>query len=187
MIDNPFPTRAEASDVANAVIDGTSAVMLSAETAVGRFPVEAVATMNDLVLAAERDPSVYRSAISEVAERTDVAVMRAAVSLGSEVEAAAIVVPSSSGDAARACARYRPNRPILALADERRVANQLNLEWGIVPALFEFEESVEELIEAALEQAARLLVLEPGQRLVISAGPGKRSGETNLITLRVVP
>ena len=133
MIQAPEPTRAEAADVANAVIDGTSAVMLSAETSVGSYPVEAVARW-------PRSPSPPSRRRRSTAARAAhdrrppaAAVMHAAVELAEEIDAAALVVPTSTGGAPRACAKYRPPRPIVALAHDRRVADQLALEWGVYP------------------------------------------------------
>ncbi len=133
MIHAPEPTRAEAADVANAVIDGTSAVMLSAETSVGDYPVEAVRAMAEIAHAAEQAPEIHGRAREVRAETAAAAVMHAAVELADEVEAAALIVPTSTGGAARACAKYRRRRPIIALAYEPRAANQLTLEWGVRP------------------------------------------------------
>ena len=131
MIQSPEPTRAEATDVANAVIDGTSAVMLSAETSVGAYPADAVRWMAEIAEAAEESPVIHGRAHPVVTGSTGEAVMRAAVELADELDAAAVVVPSSTGGAARACAKYRRRRPIIALAHQPGVANQLTLEWGV--------------------------------------------------------
>ena len=149
MIHAPEPTRAEAADVANAVIDGTSAVMLSAETSVGDYPVEAVRAMAEIAHAAEQAPEIHGRARELRGETVAAAVMHAAVELADEVDAAALVVPTSTGGAARACAKYRRRRPIIALAYEPRAANQLTLEWGVQPAAVPVADTVDEMIDGA--------------------------------------
>src|SRR4051794_2765739 len=116
MIQAPEPTRAEATDVANAVIDGTSAVMLSAETSVGAYPVEAVRAMSDIALAAEESPVIHGRAVAVATGVTSDAVIRAAVDLAEELNAAALIVPTSTGLGARVCSKYRRPRAIIALA-----------------------------------------------------------------------
>ena len=120
MIQAPEPTRAEATDVANAVIDGTSAVMLSAETSVGAYPVDAVRAMSEIALAAEESPVIHGRAVPVATGVTSEAVMRAAVELADELDAAALIIPTSTGGGARACAKYRRRRPIIALAHAGR-------------------------------------------------------------------
>jgi pyruvate kinase len=187
MLTNAEPTRAEASDVANAVIDGTSAVMLSGETSVGPYPVEAVRWMAKIALAAERSLDSDLSRRSDHTESGEAAVMRAAVELATETGAAALVVPTSSGASARACSKYRPALPIIALAHDTGVAQQLALEWGVVPSTIEPPGTVDELISAAIEQAAGVAALEPGSTVVLTAGNVGERGTTNLIVLRDVP
>jgi len=187
MISQPEPTRAEAADVANAVIDGTSAVMLSAETSVGAYPVQAVLAMSDIARVAE-EASVIRGGKEPDVGGTAAAVMHAAVTLGDDVDAVAIVVPTTSGGTARACAKYRRRRPTIALSHDPRVANQLALEWGVQPGTIDFIESVDALIDEALVIARDLAGLEPGGLVVLTAGPRSGSvGATNLIVLREVP
>jgi pyruvate kinase len=187
MITQPEPTRAEAGDVANAVIDGTSAVMLSAETSVGAYPVEAVLAMSDIAIVAE-ESSVIRGGHEPDVGGTAAAVMHAAVTLADDVDAVALIVPTTSGGTARACAKYRRRRPIIALAHDRRVANQLALEWGVRPATIEYLATVDGLVDAALECARKLADLPPGGLAVLTAGPQTGSiGATNLIVLRQIP
>ena len=131
MIQASEPTRAEVADVANAVIDGTSAVMLSAETSVGRYPVEAVRAMATIAEAAEEAPEIHGRARDIVQDTPAAAIMHAAVELAHEVDAAAIVIPTSTGGTPRACAKYRPRRPLIVLAHQPGVAEQLALEWGV--------------------------------------------------------
>jgi pyruvate kinase len=188
MIHSPEPTRAEAADVANAVIDGTSAVMLSAETSVGTYPVEAVRAMAAIAHAAEQAPEIHGRARTTAGETAAGAVMHAAVELADEVDAAALVVPTSTGGAARACAKYRRRRPIIALAYEPRAANQLTLEWGVHPAAVEVAESVDEMIDGALLAAREFAGLTSGARVIVTAGRQTGTpGGTNLIMVREIP
>src|SRR3954463_11608826 len=150
MIHSPEPTRAEATDVANAVIDGSSAGMLSAETSVGEYPVEAVRAMAQIANAAEEFPVIHGRARVTTPDTPAAAVMHAAVELADELDAAALIVPTSKGGAPRACAKYRTPRPIIALAHDPHVADQLTLEWGVDPREIGIAASVDELIDAAL-------------------------------------
>ena len=183
MIGAPEPTRAEVADVANAVIDGTSAVMLSAESSVGRHPVEAVRAMSVIAAAAEHSPDLRRSARDGAGGGTPAeAVMHAAVHLADELAAAAIVVPTATGGAARACSKYRPRQPIIALAHDRSVAEQLTLEWGVFPVVANVAESLDEFVATALSVARDFAGLASGDRIVVTNGrtPGA-PGETNAI------
>ena len=187
MIHAPEPTRAEATDVANAVIDGSSAVMLSAETSVGEYPVEAVRAMSQLAVAAEEAPVIHGRA-KTWPDTAAAAVMHAAVELAEEVDAVALIVPTSLGGSPRACAKYRRRRPIIALADNQAVANQLVLEWGVYPRRIAGSGSVDELIETALETAKEFGGLPSGARVVITAGRQTGApGATNVITVREIP
>src|SRR3954451_5807301 len=143
MIQSPEPTRAEAADVANAVIDGTSAVMLSAETSVGAYPVEAVLAMAEIALAAEESPVIHGRAIPVATGVTADAVIRAAVELAEELDAAALVVPTATGRGACVCAKYRRRRPIIALAHAEGVAESLTLEWGVFPTTMPIMDTVD--------------------------------------------
>ena len=188
MVSSAEPTRAEAADVANAVIDGTSAVMLSAETSVGAHPVEAVRAMGQIAEAAEEAPIIRGAAHTVEPSGPDAAVMHAAISLADDVDACALIVPTATGGTVRACAKYRHRRPIIALAHDQRVANQLALEWAVRPTTMNSADSVDELIDAALEHARDFAGLEPGARAVLTAGRRTGTpGATNLITLREIP
>ncbi len=187
MIQAPEPTRAEVADVANAVIDGTSAVMLSAETSVGRYPVEAVTAMATIAEAAEEAPEIHGRARGIVHDTPAAAIMHAAVELAEQIDAAAIVVPSSTGGAPRACAKYRPRRPLIVLAHRAGVCEQLALEWGVYATGMEHSESVDDLIDQALVGARDFAGLEPGARVIITAGRAGMAGGTNLIMVREVP
>jgi pyruvate kinase len=181
MIVAPEPTRAEVADVANAVIDGTSAVMLSAESSVGQHPVEAVRAMAVIAAAAEESPDLRRSAREGAGSRAG-AVLHAAVELAEELGAAAIVVPTATGGAARACSKYRPRQPVIALTHDARVAEQLTLEWGVYPVVANVAESLDELVDGALAVARDFGGVGSGERIVVTNGrqPGT-PGETNAI------
>jgi pyruvate kinase len=187
MIQSSEPTRAEVADVANAVIDGTSAVMLSAETSVGRFPVEAVRAMATIAEAAEEAPEIHGRARDIVQDTPAAAIMHAAVELADEVDAAAIVVPTSTGGTPRACAKYRPRRPLIVLAHHEGVAEQLAIDWGVYATRMDHADTVDELIDSALEGARDFAGLAPGAQVVITAGRAGIPGGTNLIMIREVP
>jgi pyruvate kinase len=188
MIQAPEPTRAEATDVANAVIDGTSAVMLSAETSVGQYPVEAVRAMSQLAEAAEEAPMIHGRARAGVRDTPAASVMHAAVELAEELDAAALLVPTSRGGSPRACAKYRRRQPIIALPHGDDVANQLTLEWGVYPRTMDVSGSVDDLIERSLLTAKEFAGLASGTRVVITAGQRTgTTGATNLILVRDIP
>jgi pyruvate kinase len=183
MIHAPEPTRAEAADVANAVIDGTSAVMLSAETSVGEYPVDAVRSMAEIAA-----PFIHGRAKAVAAATTAEAVLHAAVELAEELDAAALVIPSSTGGAARACSKYRTRRPVIALTYQPRVADQLTLEWGVYPTNVGTADSVDEMIDQALTTARDRGGLPSGARVVLTAGRRTGTpGATNLVMVREIP
>lgn len=189
MIDAPEPTRAEASDVANAVIDGTSCVMLSGETAVGRYPIETIEQMSEIALDAQDGvmPVVVEGGFASSDGRTTAeSVMRAAVLLAREIKASALVIPTATGGSVRAAARFRPRRPILALCNDAEVARQLALEWGVIPEPLHQrpEEPIEALVERCLTRAQRRLALPDGARVVLTSGPQVATpGATSLIAV----
>jgi pyruvate kinase len=189
MITSQEPTRAEVADVANAVIDGTSAVMLSAETGVGQHPAATVLTMARIAQAAERSTVVHgRARMTEGAGDTPAtAVMHAAVALAQHVGARALVVPTTTGDAARACARFRSAVPVCALAHDPLVAAQLTLEWGVRPVVVEVDGSLDELADRAMEIIEAISDLDQGDRIVLTAGPRPLTpGATNVVLMREV-
>jgi pyruvate kinase len=187
MIEHAEPTRAEASDVANAILDGTSAVMLSAETATGNYPVEAVATMDRIARAVE--PSmVYRHQMPEPGEETTVgrAMSSAACDLAETLGASAILVPTFTGRTASAVARLRPRRPIVGLSHHQTAVQQMALEWGVTPYLMPQTHDVEDLWTRALESAVTSGVVESGDRVVTTAGTAVNlPGSTNVIKIDI--
>jgi len=188
MIHQPEPTRAEASDVANAILDGTSAVMLSGETAVGEFPVEAVTTMNRIARAVE--PSLgYRHQLPEAVEEPTVgqAMSNGACDLAESLRAAAIIVPTFSGRTASAVARLRPRRSILGLTHHDYAWRQMAIEWGVIPLRIPQCADVEELWDRSMRAARESGVVDPGDRVVITAGTAVNvAGSTNVIKVETV-
>jgi len=187
MLHAPEPTRAEASDVANAVLDGTSAVMLSEETAIGEFPVEAVATM-DLIARAVEPSLGHRHELPGAVDEPTIgeAISNAACDIAEAVHASALVVPTFSGGTAGAVARLRPRRPIVAITHDEHVARRLALEWGVVPLVIASCDDVEELWSRSLVAAREAGLLDPGDRVVITAGTLVNvPGSTNVIKVDV--
>ncbi|WP_234414096.1 pyruvate kinase [Ideonella sp. A 288] len=185
MVSAPVPTRAEASDVATAIYDGADAVMLSAESASGRYPVEAVTMMDRIVAQTEADPH-YRAAIdaSHTAPAANIAdaVGWAARSVAGLLEVAAMVAYTSSGSSALRMARERPRAAILGMTPRRETARRLALVWGVNPVLCRDVTSIAEMTEEAVAAAVRLGFATPGQTLVIAAGiPFGSPGSTNLL------
>jgi pyruvate kinase len=194
MISNPTPTRAEASDVANAIYDGTDAIMLSAETAVGSYPVEAVRMMNRIALSVEGDSS-YQANLREHYPQPDSttadAVSLAACQMAHFLSAKMIVTFTSSGATALRVAHNRPSAPILALTPSERAYRQLSLSWGILPVFSEEIHSTDEMVEVAnakiIDLMKRTAGLTVGDRYVITAGvPFGMRGSTNLIRVEVI-
>jgi pyruvate kinase len=187
MIHHPEPTRAEASDVANAILDGTSAVMLSGETAVGEYPVEAVQTMDRIARAVE--PSLgYRHQIPEATEDPTIgnAMSNAACDLAEALGAAALLVPTFTGRTASAVSRLRPRRPIVALTHKRWSVHQMAIEWGVTPLWIPEAKNVEDLWNRSIEAAKESGLVEPGDTVVITAGTAVNiPGSTNVIKVDV--
>ena len=187
MIHHPEPTRAEASDVANAILDGTSAVMLSGETAMGEYPVQAVQTMDRIARAVE--PSLgYRHQIPEATEDPTIgnAMSNAACDLAEALGAAAILVPTFTGRTASAVARLRPRRPIVALTHKQWSVHQMAIEWGVTPIWIPECKDVEDLWNRSMEAATEAGLIETGDTVVITAGTAVNiPGSTNVIKVDV--
>jgi pyruvate kinase len=183
MVQEPEPTRAEASDIANAVLDGSSALMLSQETAIGEYPVEAVAVMDQIALAVE--PSLgYRHELPESDERPTVgqALSNAACDIAEVLRAGALVVPTYSGRTASAVARLRPRRPIAAITHHEWAAQQMALEWGVYPIVIPEASDVDDLWTRSIAAAREAGLVDAGDLVVIAAGTNVNvAGTTNLI------
>jgi pyruvate kinase len=189
MIEHPRPTRAEASDVANAILDGTDAVMLSAETAAGAFPRLAVDAMRRIIVEMEahgvphrtRDERRHLDVVS-----TEEAIAAATTAAVHMLAAPLVVVFTKSGFTARICAAHRPGVPILALTDEVRTYRQMALVWGILPELAPRCPTYEDMIRVALEAAVRRGLAKTGDRVVVTAGVPNEVGTTNIMKVATV-
>jgi pyruvate kinase len=188
MIHHPEPTRAEASDVANAILDGTSAVMLSGETAMGEYPVQSVQTMDSIARAIE--PSLgYRHQIPEATEDPTIgnAMSNAACDLAEALGAKAILVPTFTGRTASAVARLRPRRPIVALTHKEWSVHQMAIEWGVTPIWIPECRDVEDLWSRSMDAATHAGLVESGDTVVITAGTAVNiPGSTNVIKVDVL-
>ena len=190
MMVNPRPTRAEISDVANAIYDGTSAIMLSGETAAGAYPVEALKTMSAIAERTENEPH-YRDERFKDAAHGQISVSdataHAACLTARDVNAAAIVTVSESGNTARLLSKYRPTQPIIACVMDEQVQRQLSLSWGITSLLMGPAKSTDELIEMSTALAQKNGYLHNGELAVVTAGvPVGVSGTTNMIKIHMV-
>lgn len=189
MIKNPRPTRAEATDVANAIYDGTSAVMLSGESAVGAYPVEAVETMVRIALRAEADMDYIRRFSRDTSASTDItnAISHATVTSAHDLNASAIITVTKSGSTARILSRYRPACVIVGCTTEKHVWRQLALSWGTVPLMIAEESNTDDLFEHAVDAAVQNGLVHDGELVVLTAGvPLGISGTTNLMKVHVV-
>jgi pyruvate kinase len=185
MTEHAEPTRAEASDVANAILDGTSAVMLSAETAVGAYPVEAVQTMDRIARAIE--PSMdYRHQLPADGTAVRLAMANAGCDLAETLGAKAILVPSYTGRTASAVARLRPRWPIVGLSHHQTAVQQMALEWGVTPLAFPESANVEDLWVRAIQTAREAGAVSAGELVVLIAGTAvNMPGSTNVIKVDI--
>ena len=187
MIVNPRPTRAEISDVANAIYDGTSAIMLSGETAAGDYPVEALKTMSAIAERTENEEHYRAQRHAEIQISVSDATAHAACLTAKDVNAAAIVTVSESGNTARLLSKYRPKQPIIACVMDEQVQRQLSLSWGITSLLMGPAHSTDELIEMSTALAEKNGYLHNGELAVVTAGvPVGVSGTTNMIKIHMV-
>ena len=189
MIVNPRPTRAEISDVANAIYDGTSAIMLSGETAAGAYPVDALKTMSAIAERTEQENHARFVPLTENTGKISVsdATAHAACLTAKDVNAAAIVTVSESGNTARLLSKYRPEQPIIACVMKEQVQRQLALSWGITPLMMPLAHSTDELIEMSTSLAKENGYLHNGELAVVTAGvPVGVSGTTNMIKIHMV-
>ena len=190
MINNPRPTRAEITDIANAIYDGTSAIMLSGETAAGHFPVETVQTMARIAECTESDID-YAENLLHLGDRpnssvTD-AISHATVTTALDLNAAAIITVTKSGNTAKMISKYRPQCDIIGLTPDPTTCRQMNLSWGVRPALIGEMSTTDELIAAALKAAKNNGFVNTGDTVVITAGvPLGVSGNTNLLEVETI-
>jgi len=190
MMRNPRPTRAEVTDVANAILDGTDAIMLSGETAAGKYPIEAVKTMYSI--AARTEASLdYKQLLQIKSIGRDIsttnAISRATCTTAQDLGASAIVTATSSGFTAMAVSKFRPKAPIIAATTSRQVMRQLSLVWGVYPVLSLKSNSTDEVIDLSIHSALESGFIKQGDLIVITAGiPVGVSGTTNLIKVHTV-
>jgi len=181
---NPKPTRAEASDVANAILDGTSAVMLSGETAVGKYPLEAVRTLATIAMRAEASLSEYgylQKIKPHPANVVTESVSQASVSMATNLKAAAIICLTETGFSSRLISKYRPACPILAITSSQMVARKLCMNWGVIPILYQGELSDLARIDFAITEARQLAYADTGDTVIVTAGHHQQAGGTDLI------
>lgn len=190
MINNPRPTRAETTDVANAIYDGTSAIMLSGETAAGKYPIKAVKTMAKIALATERDINyIEQFRKRDIAERPDVtsAISHATCTTAHDLGAKAILTVSKTGQTARMISKYRPECPIICGTTEPKVRRQMNMSWGVTPIVVEEKDNTDELFEHVVQAAEEMGLVSSGDLTVITTGvPLGVSGTTNLLKVHLV-
>jgi pyruvate kinase len=184
---NPRPTRAEVTDVANAVLQGTDAVMLSGETAAGKYPIESVRTMATIAVKSEEimeyGSNLYKEGFGKSSSVTEV-ISKSVVSSSLELDAKAILTPTESGFTARMVSKYRPKAPIIAITSDERVMRRLALVWGVTAINGDKVTTTDDLFAAALEAGKSTGTLEAGDTVVITAGvPIGKSGATNLIKI----
>ncbi len=186
MVWNPRPTRAEVADIANAILDGTDALMLSEETAAGDFPIEAVKVMARV---AEETESILepRQRFTGLKKTVPEAISVGAISLARDLQVKAFLIPTTSGSTARLIARYRPQQPIIAVSPEPQTVKMLCLVWGVSPVLIKGFKSTDEMIRALQQKALDLGLVKRGDLVAITAGlPLHQAGTTNMITVKVI-
>lgn len=190
MIKNPRPTRAESTDVANAIYDGTSAIMLSGETAAGAYPVEAIKTMASIAEATERDIDyieIFRK--RDIPERPDVtsAISHATCTTAHDLGAVAIMTVSKTGQTARMISKFRPECPIISGTTDPKVQRQMNLSWGVIPIMVEEKNNTDDLFDHVVQVSEKKGLVKSGDLAVITAGiPLGVSGTTNMLKVHLV-
>ena len=190
-MNNPRPTRAEITDVANAIYDGTGAIMLSGETAAGKYPVEALKAMATIAETTEADSNfeslVHHSAKPDTHLTISAAVGHAACTTAADIGASAIISASKSGETARLLSRFRPDTQIIACVLDERTRRQMNVYRGITPLLMGYANSTDELINMSVDAAEKADLVQSGDLVVVTAGvPVGVSGTTNMIKIHMV-
>jgi pyruvate kinase len=186
MVQNPRPTRAEVADIANAILDGTDALMLSEESATGEYPVEAVETMAQV---AEETEQILEPRYQFAGGKKSIpeAISFAAVSLARDLQVEAFLIPTSSGSTARMIARYRPQHPIVAISPEPQTIKTLCLVWGVYPVRVKGFQSTDVMLQVAQKKAVQLHFVKRGDLVAITAGlPLQQAGTTNMITVKPI-
>ena len=187
MVDNPRPTRAEATDVANAILDGTDSVMLSEETAVGKYPVESVMMMDRIARTAETCLDDLKFENIPIEKETRDSISRASYFIAKETGAAAIITPTWSGTTACLVARFRPKQPIIATTPNEVALDFLSLCWGVIPIQIPPSKTIDDVIRISIDAARHAGHIESGQQVVITRGAALHvPGETNFIKVHRV-
>jgi pyruvate kinase len=189
MVENPRPTRAEASDVANAIFDGTDAVMLSAETASGKYPREAVSIMTRIIAETEMhmgDAAIQRRRREQRMLSISETICESIAHAAMDLDMRAIAVYTETGTTARLISKYRPHSGIFAFSHVHAVCNRLNLYWGVHPLYTHSTLSTEQMVNFAELSLVRIGAVQPGDVMGIVAGTQKASGSTNFMRLHVV-
>ena len=190
MIRNRRPTRAEVTDVANAILDGTDAVMLSGETAIGQFPIDTVMMMSKIACQAEASLNyerLWKEKAASITKTVTDAIAQATVEIALDLQAAAIVTPTQSGATARGVSKYRPEAPIIAAPTLASTYRQLALSWGVCPVQVKVSRNTDAMIDQAVEGAKRVGLVKDGDTVVLTAGvPAGVPGRTNLIKVHTV-
>jgi pyruvate kinase len=187
MVENPRPTRAEATDVANAVLDGTDAVMLSEETAAGKYPIEAVMMMDRIVRSAETSLDAQKFEHRKESGNTRDSISRSSYHIAREIGAAAIITPTWSGSTASLVARFRPRQPILATTPNEMALDFLSLVWGVIPVRIPSGETIDDMIRFSIDAARKAGHLQSGDTVVITGGaPLHVAGTTNFLKVERV-
>jgi pyruvate kinase len=178
------PSRAEVTDIANAVLDGSDALMLSEESAIGKYPIEAVRTVSKVAVETEKILQPRRD-MEAVMDTTPEAICHAAISLARDLQVKAFIVPTASGSTARMIARYRPAQPIIAITPNRKTIQNLALAWGVYAFKVPVYQSTDAIIDSGLKKVIESQAAKRGDLVVITAGqPLHQRGTTNLITVR---
>ena len=191
MIIKPRPTRAEISDVANAIYDGTSAIMLSGETSIGKYPVESVKTMAKIAESTESNihykKRFHQMELTESISNVTDAISHATCTTAHDLDAAAILTLTVSGTTARMISKFRPACPIIGCTTNEKVCRQLNMSWGVTPVLFEEKQTSDELFEHAVDKAVENGIVKSGDLVVLTAGlPMGIPGMTNILKVHIV-
>nr|WP_256558182.1 pyruvate kinase [Halobacillus sp. A1] len=187
---NPRPTRAEASDVANAIFDGTDAIMLSGETAAGDYPKEAVQTMSNIATKTETGLN-YQAILSERSKHSDMtitdAISQSVTHTAINLKVNAVVTPTESGHTARMISKYRPQAPIVAITSSERVNRMLSLVWGVYAVMGPESESTDDMLDVAVDRGLASGIVSRGDRVIITGGvPVGESGTTNLMKVHII-
>jgi pyruvate kinase len=187
---NPRPTRAEASDVANAIFDGTDAIMLSGETAAGQYPIEAVQTMHNIALRAEQALD-HKGILSNRSKNTEHnitdAIGQSVAHTALNLEVKSIITPTESGHTARMISKYRPKASIVAVTSNEHIVRRLSLVWGVYPQLGCVAKTTDEMLDSAVEESLNSGIVKHGDLVVITAGvPVGEAGTTNLMKIHIV-